>query len=362
MVLLDEITGLIYKYACYPKPAHWSRGDQTFNISYYLTNPGSGPWILNNIKSLDSYYYLKRIVTNETPYLIDILNKMCEGVYTITNPDLIEHIAGNKYGYKLALELLDRERKLELSYNVICKILSCITDFSTRKDIEKYKNLENCYAHIDEKLYESYATNPYTFDIFLSKVPKEKILVDKYIHHIARNTAKEAIKIISDNVDVFINQAPEFMQNPAAHEIIKKLIENHIITSQTQGIYNLSKNSNPLVITLLTSYPELISNHISSNSLDEAINIIEDYPHFINWDLLSSNTNPRIIPLLKANRDKVTSSIDSNPLIFRPINSAPKFINKVKQILILEQAVRHEKIKQELEYQTQLTHTLNKML
>jgi len=89
---------------------------------------------------------------------------------------------------------------------------------------------------------------------------------------------------------------------------------------------NLSKNSNPNVISFLEKNPDKIDRfYLSGNQ--NAIPLLKKYPDKIDWWGLSQNPNPKAIPLLEANQDK----IDWNWLLRNP-NAIPlieKILDKI---------------------------------
>lgn len=194
--------------------------------------------------------------------------------------------------------------------------------------IEVYKTLK--HDEITKPEWSRLAANPHTWDIFYNYITSGDFTgsIKDFAKYISLNTAKGAIEYMGKNIKLFAN-CPNLYSNPSAYSIIIQLIRN----MNPEYAKNLCSNTNPDVIALLRSYPDLISQRLSANPTDAAIDILLADPTYISYSYLSANTNPRVVPLLKANYDKLDKTLlSANPIIFPVDKFTPRFVERIRQI------------------------------
>lgn len=133
--------------------------------------------------------------------------------------------------------------------------------------------------------------------------------------------------LLNDNEEIY--SSPHIL--PIIHELANIKDHCHI----------LCENPNPLVIKIIGSDPKLISETLSANPLNNAIDILYTRPKLIDYKYLSSNTNPRIKWLLKENYPKLyIRRLLKNPVIF-PLfkftaTNTQRVIDSIEQITRVE--------------------------
>lgn len=368
MGLLPDITGLVLLYVTIRKPGKWIELSDIFGNDHDkisgLANPVGIDWAIDKAKSSllfsnnNDELTLSKIISNTSRRTEELYNKFLS--YNNFQLDPIEdHLNGHtpwlisdeSYAHEFVYayakkyfpnKLLDqfnyvyfRSCPLKIKSNIISDLIAW---YSTNKPVDG--------------LYEipGLAANPYTWDIFmgyLSTHPDLDLDKTRYKKHICSNISTKAIEYISENIETF-KDCPSLYSNPSAYKLIKQLINQ----MDPKHADKLCSNSNPQVINLLNTYSKFISQSLSANPLDEAIDILLANPDLIDLTYLSSNSNPKIEHLLKANYGKLDKArLGSNPLIFPAKKFTPRLIEKISRIyetVVESHAEEHDKKASEL--------------
>lgn len=342
MRLPSDILGLIYVYAYLPKPVRWIDPARLLDITHsnVLTNPAGVYWIET---MLDVFYKSSNLPVSENE-LIEYLaqNKSIKGInlmeklileHKLLNkqwkPSLFAHLAANPYGYHYKTP----ESKI---YD---KLLLSIKNFPIPDLISRYSN----YITDDENILKLLASNPFTFRIFLKQIETQGINPIQYKTSICSNTSEEALGYIGQNFDNYY-KTPKLFANPNAHKLITRalsILGDQPMNTKKQQIYALAlcSNTNPEILKILYSYPELINIKLASNPADMAVDILLRNPELFthpNFPVyLVKNTNPRIIPLIKSHITHINfRSLSTNPLVFHHVPFSHKFTDRVSNLLI----------------------------
>lgn len=372
MKLPSDIIGLVYSYVYCPQPVHWigkqalartiSKKVDMFSLQTMpvLSNPKAAYFIMHNFNALRQEWnnnYVgahKLLASNASKHVMDLLNildpkgtYMCDDIYKI--------LAVNPYGYKYVLGKFNKDQVNKYHAHILSHTKFHVPELinklnRVKLELDKHKQSINMLAK-----------NPHTFDIFLKIIGSDQV-PDVFLDSISRNTSDQAIEYIKANFDRFCAHIQNILANASGYQIIADLVSNGKINSSVAGD-SLCVNTNPQVIELLKKYPEYITPAISSNSLDEAVDIILENQHLVDYTKLSSNTNPRVLPLLRANKSQLDKeSLYSNPIIFPQRKFTSQFIRRIEQNMISKQKELAESIRAELKRQEQFTNQLEQML
>lgn len=371
MRLPNDIIGLIFTYGYQPQLVHWIEQAHLINSDTgdfsILSNPAAINWLYKNsqeIIRIGVSGILNRIAKNQTPHVIKLLNIFSGNDYWSNSSDIVSLLTTNPYGYKYVIN----QPVLSIQKLFHGDMLMHITQFPIPELIEKYREFND-----DPNLSENYrlmnglATNPYTWDIFISIVNYN--VPDTLLYRVAANTSKGAIQYMTDNLDRFTKMVSIYsvVANPSAYSIIRNWMESGSLLEYNKYInINLCENTNPEVIKLLGIYPEYINNKLSANPLDVAVDILFARPELIDYTYLASNTNPRVLPLIKANYHKLTKegkrNLYANPLIFSHRAFNNRVTRKIQEKLVASQVAKCEYHRAELEANIKLAKELGSMM
>lgn len=222
--------------------------------------------------------------------------------------------------------------------------------------INWYENNSRNISH-DELKSVAYGC---TWELFVKLVENSKYTIDKFSYEISYNSSKGAIEYMGKNIDIYKNIIRDNIYlDPNISHIIN-IIPYSIIEEHKNS---LCANPAPEIIAMIRADNELISEGLSSNPSDAAIDILYANLDKLDYNLLASNTNPRIIWLLKRYYRKFkTSILLQNPLIFPLFRFNSSNTNRVIQLLDeitkqkLTKLIEHEALMKEFVYKNKIAN------
>ena len=168
--------------------------------------------------------------------------------------------------------------------------------------------------------WEELSANPMVFQLL-----KENPDYIDYIDYsgLSMNPSPEAIQLLKENPDEIEYAMLAGNTNPEALKIFKKGIKSH--RDEIDWV-QLAGNTAPEATKIVKEFLHKlhldgsdweVTSALSSNSSDEAIQLLKENNKLIDWKALSSNTNPKALEMLQANQSRIYwPSFSTNPSIF----------------------------------------------